>query len=448
LIAAKGLLVNVTLEHLAPCKKLLRMEVEATKVDATFENMTKEFVKFARLPGFRPGKAPRHLVAKAFESRIQEEVRRKLVSEHFQKALEEQKLHVVGQPDIEEVVFSRGEPFQFTATVETAPEFELPDYKGLPLKREVRTVTEEDLERALELLRDQRATYLDVERPVQSGDFAVVDYQGTCEGKPITEWAPTAQGMTEKKDFWLQVEPDAFIPGFSEQLVGAQANETRTVTVQFPADFVTPQIAGKAGAFEVTVKQVKEKSLPELNDEFAQAFGAENVESLRTGVRRDLENELTYKDRRSTRAQLERELLQRVQCDLPESVVARETRNAVYNIVRENTERGVAREAIDQQKDQIFSHANSSARERVKLAFILGRIGEKEGIAADQKEISQRVLQLAQQYDIKPEKLVQQLQERGGIEELQEQIICAKVLDFLHENASIEEVLPSGGTPV
>jgi trigger factor len=423
------------------------VEVEATEVDSTFEDMTKEFVKFARLPGFRPGKAPRHLVAKAFESRIQEEVRRKLVSEHFRKALEEQKLHVVGQPDIEEIAFNRGEPFQFAATVETAPEFELPDYKGLPLKREVRTVTEEDIERALELLRDQRATYLDVDRPVQKGDFAVVDYQGTCEGKPITEWAPTAQGMTEKKDFWLQMEPDSFIPGFSEQLLGAQANETRTVTVQFPADFVTPQIAGKEGVFEVTIKQVKEKSLPELTDEFAVAFGAENVESLRAGVRRDLENELTYKDRRSTRAQLERELLQRVKCDLPESIVARETRNAVYNIVRENTERGVAREAIDQQKDQIFSHANSSARDRVKLAFILGRIAEKEGITADKKEVSQRVLQLAQQHDIKPDKLVRQLQERGGIEEIEEQIICSKVLDSLEESASVEEVLPPGGTP-
>ena len=222
--------MNVTLEHLAPCKKLLRVVVEATEVDATFESITKEFVKFARLPGFRPGKAPRHLVAKAFDGRIQEEVRRKLISENFRKALEEQQLHIVGQPDIEEIAFSRGEPLQFAATVETAPEFELPDYKGLPLKREVRAVTEEDIERALELLRDQRATYVDVERPVQNGDFAVVDYVGTCEGKPITEWAPTAKGLTEKQDFWLQVAPEAFIPGFSEQLPATPIAATRTST--------------------------------------------------------------------------------------------------------------------------------------------------------------------------------------------------------------------------
>ncbi|HKS36925.1 MAG TPA: trigger factor [Verrucomicrobiae bacterium] len=439
--------MNVTVENLAPCKKLVRVEVEPQTVDAMFEEITKEFQRQARLPGFRHGKAPRHLVVKAYAPQIDDEVKRKLISENYRKAIADNKLHVVGAPDIEEIQFGKGQALQFAATLETAPEFELPDYKGLPVKKEMAVVTDEDVERALNVLREQRAVYNDVARAVQSGDFVVVNYTGTCEGKPITETAPTARGLTEKKDFWLHVAENSFIPGFTEQLVGAQAGEKRTVNVDFPADFVAPQLSGKKGVYEVEVVQVKEKIVPELTDEFAQSFGAENAEKLRAGVVTDLQNELGYKIKRSVREQLMKELLGRVTCDLPESVVLSETRNVVYDIVRENQQRGVTKEAIDRQKDQIFSHANTSAKERVKAAFVLGRIAEKEGIKAEADEVTQRILMLAQQYQIKPEKMVKQLQERNGFGEIQEQIISAKVLDLLEKDAKVEETLPTTPAP-
>ena len=438
--------MNVNVENLAPCKKLLRVEVDAAAVDAEFEKTTREFMKIARLPGFRPGKAPRHLVMKAYTAQIDEEVKRQLISDSFREAVRDQKLHLVGQPDIEEIQFGRNQALQFAATVETAPEFELPEYKGMPVRREVRIVTDDDIERALGVLREQRAVYTDVARPVQGGDFVVVNYTGTSEGKPITELAPTARGLGEKKEFWLHVATNSFIPGFTEQLVGAQAGEKRTVTVTFPTDFVTPQLAGKPGAFEVEVVQVKEKTLPELNDELAKSYGAENVERLREGVRKDLDNELKYKSKRTTRDQLMRELLNRVNFDLPESVVLNETRHVVYDLVRENQQRGMSREAIDQQKDQIFSFATHSAKERVKAAFVLGRIADQEGLKADQKEVTQRILVLAEQYQIKPDQLIKQLQERNGLAEIEEQIVTSKVMDLLEQHARFEDVLP-GATP-
>ena len=434
--------MNVTVENLAPCKKLVRVEVESEKVDAAFEEVTREFQKLARLPGFRSGKAPRHLVMKAYAPRIEAEVRRKLLSDSFRDALREQKLDLVGRPEVEETQFGRGKPLQFTATFETAPEFELPEYRGLPVRREVRLVTPEDIERAVGILQEQRVTYLDVEREVQSGDFVVVNYTGTCDGKPITEIAPTARGLTEKKDFWVHVGEDSFIPGFTEQLVGAVAGEKRTVTVQYPADFVASQLAGLTGVYEVEIVKVKEKQLPELNDALAQAFGAETVEQLRSGVQRDLENELQHKQKRDTRDQLVRELLNRVTCELPESVVLSETKNVVYDIVRENQEGGASRESIDQNKERIFAVANNSAKDRVKASFVLGRIAAKEGIKADRDDVSRRVVMLAEHYQIKPEQMVKQLKERNGLAEIEEQIISAKVLDFLEQHARFEEILP------
>jgi trigger factor len=435
--------VNVTVENVAACKKVLRVEVDTEAVENAYETIGREFQKQARLPGFRPGKAPRHLILKSFAAQLDEEVQRKLVSDSFREAVREQQFRVIGQPGIKVIQFARGQSLQYTATVETAPDFELPEYKGLPVRREARIVTADDVERAIEVLREQQAQYVDVARPVQMDDFVVVHYQGTCEGQPITEIAPTARGLTEKKDFWLHVKEGSFIPGFTEQLIGAQAGEKRTVTVQFPADFVAPQLSGRPGVYEVEVVQVKEKHLPEMNDEMAKAYGAEGIEQLREGVVRDLENELRYKLKRDTRDQLIREMLNRVNFELPASIVEQETRNAVYDIVRENQQRGVAREVIDQQKEQIFSAANQGAKERIKASFIFGRIAQKEGITATQEEVAQQIVALARQSEIAPDVLAKQLRERDGFVEVENQIITNKVLEFLEQNARFEEVLPS-----
>jgi len=434
--------VNVTLEHLAPCKKLLRVEIEPKQVDDTFESITRDFQRQASLPGFRPGKAPKEMVVRKYGKDIEDEVKRKLISDSYKKAVEEQKLDVLGYPDIEEIQFNRGQPLQFAATVETAPEFELPEYKGLQVQREAQVVTEEDMNRALDALREPQVSFKTADRPVQQGDIAVVNYKGSVEGKPITEIAPTAQGLTEKQGFWIDVPSKSFIPGFAEQLVGARAGEKKTVNVDFPADFVTPQLAGKKGVYEVEIVEVKEKVLPALDDVFAKSYGAESIEKLKEGVKRDLENELSYKQNRNIRNQLIRSVLGRVNFDLPETAVARETKNVVYDLVQENAKRGVSREMIEKQKDQIYNAASAGAKDRVKVAFLLQKIAEKEDIKVSQQEIAQRINHLAGLYQIPPEKFAKDLQKRNGLIEIYDQIMNEKVLDMLQQHAKIEDAAP------
>jgi trigger factor len=443
--------VNVTIENLAPCKKLVRVEVEAQKVDETFDSITKEFQREASLPGFRPGKAPRDMVLRKYEKNIEDEVRRKLLSDSYRKAVDEQKLDVVGSPDIEEIQFRRGQPFQFAATVETAPEFELPEYKGLTVKRESVAVTESDVEHALDVLRQQQSRFQTVERPAQTGDVAVVNYTGSSEGKPILEIAPTAKGLATNQAFWVEIQPGStsFIPGFADQLLGAKAGDKREVNVEFPAEFVTPQLAGKKAVYQVEVVEIKEKLLPPIDDALAKGFGAENLEALRGGIKRDLEHELTTKQNRSVRNQLIRSLLDRVNFELPETAVAQETRNVVYDLVQENAKRGVSRDVIEQQKDQIYSAATSGAKERVKVAFLLQRIAEKEDIKVSQEEIARRIQYLAGMYQISPEKFAKDLQKRNGLIEIYDQIMNEKVIDMLQQNAKVEEVTPAPeGEPV
>ena len=432
--------MNITVENLAPCKKLLRVEVDAQAVDEAFDAVTKDFQKQASLPGFRPGKAPRAMVLKKYEPDIKDEVKRKLIGDSYRKALDEKKIAVIGYPDIEEIQFGRGQALQFAATIETAPEFQLPEYKGLPAKREAKSVTAADVDRAIELLAKQHVKFETVARELRPGDVAVVNYTGTCDGKPITDTAPTAKGLTGQKNFWVDAAPDSFIPGFADQLIGARAGDKRTVNVDFPADFVTKQLAGKKGVYEVEVVEVKEKSLPPIDDAFAKKYDAENLPKLREGVQRDLENELKYSQAKAVRGQIIRALLTATNFDLPETAVAHETRNVVYDIVRENSQRGVARDLIEKQKDEIYSAAAQSAKERVKLSFLIQRIAEKEGIQVSQDEVLKRVQSLAMAYQIPLEKFLKDLQKRNGVRELYDQVAHEKVLAFLEQNAKIEEV--------
>jgi trigger factor len=418
----------------------MRVEVDAKAVDEVFDSVTKEYQKQAALPGFRPGKAPRDMVVKKYNAEINDEAKRKLIGENYRKALEEKKLNVIGYPDIEEIAFGRSQNLQFAATIETAPEFEMPEYKGLTAKREDKSVTDADVDRALNLLAQQHVKFETVAREIKMGDVAVVNYNGFCDGKPITDTAPTARGLTEKKNFWLDIEPNAFIEGFAAQIVGAKAGDKRIVNVDFPADFVTKDLQNKKGTFEVEIVEVKEKILPPVDDELAKKYGAESLEKLRAGVKVDLENELKHAQSNAVRNQIIRGLLDKVQFELPETPVAQVTRNVVYDIVRENTRRGITTEAIEKQKDEIYSAAATTAKERVKLSFLAQRIVEKEKISVSQEDVLRRAQTLSQAYQVPLDKFLKDLQKNNGVQELYDQVAHEKVLEFLENNAKIETV--------
>ena len=432
--------MNVTVENLAPCRKLLRVEVESQKVDEAFETMLKNYQRQAALPGFRPGKAPKAMVVKRYKSDIHDEVKKQLIPDAYREAVKEQKLNVVGYPDIEEIQFGKGQALQFAATIETAPDFELPDYKRLSAIRENAEVSDEDVEKAITLLRERQLDFRTVARELKEGDVVVVNFTGICEGKPITDIAPTAKGLTEQKNFWINADQNSFIPGFADQLSGAKAGDKKTVTVDFPADFVTPQLQGKQGIYEVEVVEIKEKVLPELNEVFAKSYGAESLEKLREGVRTDLANELKYKQTRSVRDQVVKGLLDGVKCELPETAVTHETRNVVYDIVSENQKRGISKELIDRQKTEIYNAANSTAKDRIKALFLFQKIAEKENIKVEQEELMQRIQQMAANSQMPPDKFVKELQKRNGVQEVHNQLQSEKVIDFLVQNAEVKEV--------
>jgi trigger factor len=434
----------VTIENTAPCRKKLRVEVDAQRVAGTRAEIVQEFRKGASIPGFRPGKAPEPMVEKRYAAQIDDELRKRLIPESYREALNEQRLNVVGYPQVESVEYQPGRPFVYTATVDTAPEFPLPDYKGISVKKKAAVVRDEDVQKTLDSLREQQADFVDVQgRTLRAGDFAVINYTGVAEGKPISELAPEAKGLGENKDFWLLVSSDSFLPGFCDQLLGASAGEKRQVLVDFPADFPTKPLAGKKATFFVDVVALKEKKLPELNDDLAKKLGAESLEKLKDAVRKSVLAEAEGRQNADLRRQIIEHLLSKVAFELPESLVSQETRGIIYDVVRENSMRGATKEQLEQKKDEIFGFAAKSAKERLRTSFILEAIAHAEQIKVEEPEVEERIAELAQRSRTTPARLKAQLAEKGGLGEIEEQILVGKTLDFLVDSAKVEEIAGS-----
>ncbi len=434
--------MEVTITDLSPCKKQLRIEIDAETVNAKFDAVAKDFRRHANLPGFRPGKAPLANVMRSYGDKIGEEAKRTLMSDSYSKALKENDLRPVIMPEVEDLQFGHGKPFQYLATLEVTPTFELPEYNGIEVEKERRTVSDADVVKALDTLREQRVSYTDVDRSAGEDDFIVVNFTGTIDDKPITDLVKVARGLTEQKNFWLHTKQNPLIPGIVEALIGSGKDDKKTVTVTIPDDFIYEELIGKEAKYEIEIVQVKEKFLPELDDAFAKGFGAESMDKLREGVENDLKNELEYSLKKSIRNQCVDKLLSAVNCDLPETIVNEATRAAVHNIVQQNHQRGVGKDIIEENKDRIYANAKADAEVRVRANYILSRIAEKEGIKVTDQELSRQIAAIAAQQKVKPQKLAQQLKDNGTLYQVQEEIMNGKVIDLLEEKAKVTEIDP------
>src|SRR6266566_4059497 len=242
----------------------LQIELPADEVAKEWDAIANSFARFAKIPGYRPGKAPRAVIDKRFRKEIQEELTKKLVSKSYHEAIEQEQLRVASLTNIEDVQFGEDKSMRFRATVVTAPDFELPDYKNIPVQAPDTKVSDVEVDEALERLRDQSADFVDVPgRGLQMGDFAVLDFEGSVDSKPISEIAPQAsKNLQAGKKFWLHLAGDNFLPRFCEQMVGQKPGETRTVTIDFPAEFPVKELAGKQATYNVALREIKQRVLP------------------------------------------------------------------------------------------------------------------------------------------------------------------------------------------
>ena len=419
----------------------LQIELPADEVSKEWDAIANSFARFAKIPGYRPGKAPRAVIDKRFRREIQDELTKKLVSKSYHEAVEQEQLRVASLTNIEDIQFGEDKSMRFRATVVTTPEFELPDYKKIPVQLPDTKVSDAEIDAALERLRDQSADFVDVpDRELQMDDFAVVDFEGSVDGKPISEIAPQAsKNLQGGKKFWLHLTPDNFLPKFCEQLVGQNRDETRLVIVNFPDDFVVKELAGKKADYAVTLRETKEKVLPPIDDALAGKLApGKTLVDLRQMIEHDIEHAKQHDVERAKEAQIVRFLHERVQFELPPALLQNETRRALGELVQRNRERGITDEMLKEKEKELIDGAAGLAAHRLKTNFILHRIAEREKIQATKEDVDLRIKHEASRYNISPEKMRKELQQQNAIDDIAEQILLGKTLDFLKTNVSVE----------
>ena len=431
--------MNITVEDVAPCKKRLKIEVPANRVKQAYDKVADDFQREARIPGFRPGHAPRTVVVKKFHKDIESEAQRTLVPEAYREAIEEKKLRVVSQPEIEDLKYQAGLSLSFSTVVELVPEFKMPEYKGIHIAKQETAVTDDEIDTALKSLADQRANFEDApDRPLAMEDFAVISYTGKLDDKPMADLVPDAKNLAHNPNFWLWVRTEGFLPKFAEQCVGMKKGDTRTVDVEFPADFPQPALAGKKTQYDVELKEIKVKNAPVLDDAFAQEVAKMNLAELKVRVRENMEQEKKNRAQQASRAEIVQKLLAAVQFELPPTAVDEETNATVYDIVAENQGRGVSAETLEEKKDEIFANAAKAARESVKFKFIAAQIAETEKIDVTNEQMAQHIGFLAQREGLTMEKMVDRIRKNNAFGVIRQQLIRQAVLDFLLKEAKTE----------
>ena len=431
--------MTITLEDVAPCKKRMKIEVPANRVQEAYDRIAGDFQRQARIPGFRPGHAPRTVVLKRYAKDIESETQRTLVPEVYREAVEEKKLRVVSSPEIEDLKFQPGLSLSFSTMVEVVPEFALPGYKGLVLKKQETAVTDEDVEKALENLANQRATFDDAPaRPVEMEDFAVINYTGSIDGKPIAELVPDVKHLGHNPQFWLWMRAEGFLPKFAEQLVGLGKGEKRTISIEFPADFPQAPVAGQTAQYEVELVDIKLKKAPAMDDAFAQELAKMDLATLKTRIRENIEQEKQSQAGRASRSEVMQKLIAAVDFELPPTAVEEETHAAVYDIVAENQSRGIAANVLEEKKDEIYANAARSAKELVKFKFVANRIAEQEKIEVTREQLAQQIGMLAQREGLPIEKMADKLRKSNAFGPITQQILRQLVLDFVLKEAKFE----------
>lgn len=410
------------------CKYELEISIPAEEVEAETDKVTKSFQGRVRLPGFRPGKAPASLVRRNFEGDIRQKVLEQLVPRFFDARAKEENLRVVGTPNVSDVHFHDGEPLRFKAEFEVYPEFEISEYKGIEVPYRQPEVTDEDVAKRIEELRESKATFVNLDpRPLEDGDYAVISLE-SLEG---------AEPAIKSDEVVVLLNGPETMAGFTENLRGASPGDEKEFDVTYPDDYGKEQLAGKTVRFHSAVKGLRRKELPEANDDFAQDLGDfRNMDELKEALRKNIFQQREAEAQRETKDKLVEQLIELNEFAVPERFVEGQIQMRVENRLRALAGQGVDPRALNLDWAKIKETQRDAAVREVRGSLILTKIAEREAIVVTNEEVDREVQRMAQQNREPIAATRKKLAEDGTMDRIASHIQTEKTLNFLFENAT------------
>ena len=417
----------------ATCRRELDLEIPADEVTKKMESVAKEFARVARVPGFRPGKAPVSLIRRRFADDIKGEVVQSLVPQRVEQAVTEQKLTPVSQPQVEKLDFSEGQPLKFRAVFEVLPEFELGNYKGLDLEMPVLDVTDDDVAKEIEGVRERAAAFAPVEgRPAENGDFVQLKLLGT----------PAGGGEPLQADRVLcHIGAEETMEPFNENLRGANTGDHKNFDVEYPADYPDAKLAGKTYHYTVEILGIKNKKLPELNDEFAKDVSdATTLDELKTKVREGLHAARDQKHKDLLRDKVLAAIVKLHDFPVPESLVEHQMDVRLERVVRSLAAQGVDPRAVNVDWVTLRRRQQERATDDVKAELIVDRIASAENIDVTDEDVNSELEHVASHSGESAAALHARLTKQGTLDRMKAKLRSDKTLDWLAQNSQIRTV--------
>ena len=426
--------LQTELEDISPVKKKLRVEVPVETVLAEYNRVAANYRRHARIAGFRPGKAPVALVKRRYRKDIRQDVLRKLIPETYDRSIRESKIRPLGQLQLEQVDFNEGEPLVYEAVVETLPEFEIPEYKGLEIRLEKKAPDEESVTRELEQLRGRHAPLISVSdrKEARDGDYAVVDLVG--------KYVPDGDDAIRQENTTIRVGDERTQQDFNQALQGMDVGGEKTFVVDYPQDYPEEKLAGRRVRFNLQLNDIKVKDLPELNDEFAKDLGDfDDLDQLREQIRQGLSSQWQQARDSSIRRQLIERLSEANRFQVPEILVEdridNKIRDVAYNLARQGVDPSKANLDWNRIRDDLRQDAEQEAR----AALVLSEIAEAENLEVEPSELEAELRQTAEALNQPLEKIRQRFHDEESRADLRNRILRRKALELLVEHAAVTE---------
>ena len=435
--------VKTDVQDITETRKTITVSVAAAEIASIEAKLINEFKRDAKIPGFRPGKAPENMIRMRYAKELKSELSQRVVAKAHQDGVAKSDFEIYGIVDLDEGAIAAGSDATIKFTVDVLQAFDIPAYEGLKVTNEPTDASAEEVDKMMEQILSQRAEFNVAEKAAEKGDYVRCGYEGKIGDELVADLVPDAPMFGTQATTWEEAgaEGTPGVQAIVDGIIGMKAGDEKEVTMEFPKDFKPEALAGKSAVYSIKAEEVREKVMPEMDDAFFESMQVKDEAELRERISENIENQKKQQNANTERQQITEHLLGSVEFAVPESGIESETEAVLRDFMQRNMQQGASEADFEANKDQLHEGATKAAHDRLKSRLILSKIAEKEKVQAENDDFSRMIMMEAQQSGQKPEKIVKEIQkDQNRINRMRSEILLGKTMDLILDKAERETV--------